>query len=65
MDNLEKLGLQVRRKTKQKHNIMCWTPLYAHNHKWRHEPSYRQIEYRCNAEIVTDMTTRNPECKDT
>jgi hypothetical protein len=36
MDNPEKLatfGTQDEEKTKQKHNTMCWIPIYANKHK--------------------------------
>ena len=29
----DNIGYTWRRKTKQKHNTMCWTPLYANKHK--------------------------------
>jgi len=51
---------------------MCWTPLYANEQYNVNEKfaSYKQLEVTknrtsCYAEIVTDITTRNSERKDT
>ena len=66
----------TKNKPKTQHN-MCWAPLCASKHKEReydmnmnvNTPTYnwrkRRSEHRLYADIVTDITTRNSERKDT
>jgi hypothetical protein len=51
---------------------MCWIPLYANKYKnvnktWTflQTTGGKRTEHRLYAEIVTDITTRNSERKDT
>jgi len=62
----------MKEKAKTQHN-MCRTPLQTNKHNQRkkcmHPPTnnwrQRRPEYRFYAEIVTDVSTRNSERKDT
>ena len=57
----------TKRENKPRNN-MCWTQLYAHKHTYRKydmspptNRRKRRIDHRFYAEIVTDITTRNPK----
>ena len=72
MDNPEKLATQ-RRKTRQKHNTICVGHHYAQTNTNNVNKTRALLQTtggkdnarRFYAEIVTDITTRNSEHKDT